>query len=517
MIRRSSWWLAAALALLLAACGGGGGGAATPSTPADPGVLQDTLAYGMGSGDALPAGTPEAAASSSQRLVLASGALDYTATVGHLNAGLGNGSGTPRARMFYVAYTLNGGAATRPIMVFYNGGPGSASIWLHLGSFGPKRLVTNNPGTNIPLPYSLVDNAETLLGQADLVFIDAIGTGYSQALAPNTNRSFWGVDQDAGIFRDAVLRYTAKTQRQNAPLILFGESYGGLRTPILAQALLAAGAPLQGLVLQSAILNYNSNCGVLDPGRLSCGSFIPSYGATAAWFQLARPQPGDLPGFVQSLTGYVDGSYEPAAQLFLNQRLALSLAMNQQLADYSGLAASDWQSAPLLGPEQFRRLLRPSLLLGRYDSRVSAGVGTVLASEGDPSSTVITPAFRNAIADYLRQLKYQPAVGYQMFNDAAINLWDWRHDGQALPDAIPDLALALAMKPALKILVIGGYHDLATPFRQTELDLARLGPAPPGLTMRRYVGGHMTYLDDQVRPGLLGDLQGFVRGIAAAP
>jgi carboxypeptidase C (cathepsin A) len=518
---RRRWPAAAAcLALLLGACGGGGGSGDPPTSGADLAVVQDSTVYGGGAGDALPSAT-ETAAVTRHRVTLSSGAaLDYTASVGHLNAG----SPAPRASMFYVAYTADVAAAAsaaRPIVFFYNGGPGSASIWLHLGSWAPQRLVTDNPATTVPLPFTLVDNPLTLLGEADLVFVDAVGTGYSQAIAPDSNRSFWGVDADAAIFRDFVLRYTARNQRQNAPLVLYGESYGGLRTPLLAQALLAAGAPLQAIVLQSAILNYNSNCGVLDPGRLSCGSFIPSYGATAAWFQRARPQPTalatELPGFVQRVADYVLGSYEPAAQLYLNQRLALGAAMNQQLADYSGLSASDWQAAPLLGPDPYRRLLLPQQLLGRYDSRVNAALGSALASEGDPSNTVLTPAFRNAIADHLRQLKYQPAVPYLMFNEASINLWDWRHDGQALPDAIPDLALALALKPTLKVFVIGGYHDLATPFRQTELDLARLGSAPPGLTMRRYVGGHMTYLDDQVRPALAADLTALLRSLPATP
>ncbi|MDN3922477.1 S10 family serine carboxypeptidase-like protein [Roseateles violae] len=502
---------------LLAACGGGGGGSGSaPEPPAvDPALVVDPTVYASGASDSLPSAS-EAAAQTEQRLTLASGAtLDYTASVGHLNAGTPAG-----ASMFYIAYTAKGAPATRPIVFFYNGGPGSASVWLHLGSWGPKRLVTNMPSTTLP-QATLVDNPLSLLGEADLVFVDAVGTGYSQAIAPNNNRSFWGVDQDAAIFRDFVLRYTAKTQRGSAPLLLYGESYGGLRTPILAQALLAAGAPLKGLVLQSAILDYNSNCAVLEPGRLSCGSFVPSYGATAAWFQRARPQPANLdaalPGFVQGIVDYVGASYEPAAQLYLSSHLPLSMAMSQQLADYSGLAASDWQTAPLLGPEQYRRLLLPQQLLGRYDSRIAAALGTPLASEGDPSNTVLTAAFRGAIGDYLRQLKYQAAVPYLMFNEASINLWDWRHDGHPLPDAIPDLALALTLKPDLKVFVIGGYHDLATPFRQTELDLARLGSAPAGLQLRRYVGGHMTYLDEQVRPALAADLTVLLRGLAATP
>lgn len=508
MLRRLS--IIIALALGLSACGGGGGGGGGSNSPppvaVDPGILADATIYSAASSDALPSAL-EAAAVTTHNINLPSGTLAYTATVGHLNAGL-----PVKASMFYVAYTADG-ASNRPIIFFYNGGPGSASLWLHLGSWGPQRLVTHNPATNIALSPIPVDNPQTLLALADLVFVDAVGTGYSEAVAPNSNRTFWGVDADAAVFRDFVLRYTAKTGRTAAPLVLFGESYGGLRTPILAQALLAAGAPLQGVILQSAILNYNSNCAVLDPGRLGCGAFIPSYGATAAWFQLAKPQPSDLPSFAQGVIDYVAITYEPAAQAWLGTHLPLAVSINQQLADYTGLPSASWQANPLLGPDAFRRSLLAGQLLGRYDTRVNAPNGSTLASEGDPSSTIITATFRAAIATQLQQLKYQAAVAYTLSNNAAINQWDWQHDGKALPDAIPDLALALTLKPGLKLMVIGGYHDLATPFRLTELDLARLGSAPAGLTTKRYTGGHMTYLDDSVRPTLAADLTAWLKGL----
>ena len=495
-----------ALALLLQACGGGGSGGSastpTPATPVDPGALADPVVYAMGATDSLPSAT-ESAAVTQHQLSLASGTLAYTATAGHLNAG----EPTVRASMFYVAYALNGAAPGRPLVFFYNGGPGSASLWLHMGSYGPQRVVTNNPATNIPLPYQVVDNAQTLLAVADLVFVDAVGTGYSQAVAPNNNRSFWGVDADASIFSDFVLRYVRKNQREAAPLVLFGESYGGLRTPLVASALLSAGARLKAVVLQSAILNYNSNCAVLQPGQLSCSHFIPSYAATAAWFQRSRPVPAALDPFAQGSIDYVVSTAEPAIDQFLRSALPLSSAVNQQLADYTGLSAADWQATPLMRPERYRQILSPQNLLGRYDTRVSAPLGSALAGEGDPSSTVLGVAFPTALADHLRQkLKYQAAVGYTSFNSAPINLWDWRHDGKALPDALPDLTLALMLEPALKIHVIGGYHDVATPFWLTELDLARLPQRPPGLQLKRHVGGHMTYLDDQVRPQMAAEL-----------
>ncbi|MDT9000608.1 peptidase S10 [Paucibacter sp. APW11] len=501
---------------LLSSCGGGSSGGSTSTTPppTDAGVLQDSTVYSMAATASLPS-AQDSAVQTTHSLSLSDGKLDYQAEAGHLLV-KDPQSSAAEASVFYVAYQRLGVAsASRPLIFFYNGGPGSASVWLHLGAYGPKRLVTNFPAANVPQPYQLVDNQETLLREADLVFVDAVGTGYSEAVAPNTNASFWGVDSDAKLFRDFVLRYIEAKQRKNSPLLVFGESYGGFRSPLLAAGLLAAGAPLQGVVLQSAILNYNSNCAVITQ-RISCSAFLPSYAATAAWFKRSTPPSTDIPGFAQQALGFASSQFEPAVQQYLSLGTVLNPALAQQLASYSGLSANSWQANPLLGPTALRTQLLPQQLLGRYDSRVSAGVNDVLSGEGDPSSTAITPAFRSAIADHLRlTLKYQASSAYTLGNDAVIQQWDWRHDGHALPDAIPDLALAFALKPALKLLVVGGYHDLATPFWLTEQDLARLGAAPPGLKLSRHIGGHMTYLDDQVRPALKADLSQFITSLSA--
>ncbi len=506
---------------LLSACGGGGGnGAATPpATNEDPAILHDGAAYSAAANAAL-ASAAESAVATDHTVTLHSGVLSYRASVGHLTAG----TAPLQASLFYVAYSLASSAANappRPLVFLYNGGPGSASVWLHLGSWGPQRLVTDDPGIDIPLPYSLVANEETLLTVADLVFVDAVGTGYSEAIAPATNQSFWNVDADAAIFRDFAIRYLAKFPHPNVPIVLYGESYGGLRTPIVAQELLAAGVALQGIVLQSPILNYNSNCSLLDPGKLSCGSFIPSYGATAAWFALAQPPllnlDTELAPFAQTVAGFVDSVYEPAAQLFLTLQQPLGSSLDQQLASFTGLSSSNWLNSPLLGPDQFRSLLKPQQLLGRYDARVTAPVGNALTREGDPSSTVINPAFTNGIAATLTQLKYQATASYVMSNDTAINQWGWQHDGNALPDAIPDLALAWTQKPELQVMAVLGLNDLATPFHQTEQDLDRLGSAPASLQIKRYTAGHMTYLDDKARPLLAADLKAFLNGLGSAP
>lgn len=278
------------LAAALAACGGGGGGdsapapvAGPPPVAALPGSYADPVVY-SGVATASLAGAQERAATVQARIGLDGRPLDYTATTGHLTA-TDLQTGQPAASFFYVAYTAGAQpAAQRPVTFFYNGGPGSASIWLHLGSFGPRRMATTFPSTEPPASApQLVDNDETLLDHSDLVFVDAIGTGYSQAIAPRTNAQFWGVDQDAAAFRDFVRRYLAANNRQASPLYLFGESYGGPRTAVLANLLESAGVRVAGIVLQSPAMDYNANCGVFNPGQVSCEGYIPSYAAVSAY------------------------------------------------------------------------------------------------------------------------------------------------------------------------------------------------------------------------------------------
>ena len=467
-------------------------------------------------GASLPAALEDAATTRHQ-ITLAGTAIPYTATAGHLTATDPAGSG-PEAAFFYVAYTADGQApGTRPLTFCYNGGPGSASIWLHLGSFGPKRLVTGDPSTTGQVPFPLVDNPECLLDTTDLVFVDAVGTGLSEAIAPNTNQTFWGVDADAAVFRDFIRRYLAVNHRQGSPLYLFGESYGTPRSAVLANLLANGGIDLTGVVLQSSILNYNTNAGA-GPG-ISAGGFLPTYGAIGAYYRLDTPAPNDLPAFVQTMRQFTASAYAPAVTDWLRAGTAPDPALVTQLTNDTGIGASLWQQELNLLPVDFQTDLVPGTLIGRYDARVSAPVGSPLASQGDPSSTFITEPFTAAIAGYLAGfLDYADGSDYTVMGQADDD-WDFSHDGLQLPDTIPDLAAAIAQVPGLKVLSLNGYHDLATPFYQTELDLARLGQQP-NLQVRHYSGGHMVYLDDGSRPLEKADLVAFFQGApgwAASP
>jgi carboxypeptidase C (cathepsin A) len=496
--------------LLLPGCGGGGGGGSSPPPPPPPPAFTDATVYSSLASASLA--TPSEATSITHAQVAVAGTtLAYTATTGHLTA-LAPVTRTPRASFFYVAYTLDGAApATRPVTFFYNGGPGSASVWLHLGSFGPRRLATNAPDHNGPQPFPLVDNAESLLDVSDLVFVDAVGTGYSQAIAPNVNSNFWSVDSDAAAFRDFVTRYVEVNSRAASPKYLYGESYGGPRTAILATLLETAGVELAGVVLQSPAMDYSSNCDGWE-GAVSCATYLPSYGAAGAWYAIATPSPApaQIPDYMAQMRAYTRDVYAPVAAAWIASRAVPADGVVQQLAATTGLAQASWRANANPEPLRYRVGAQAGTLFGRYDARVHIGNFYAPGSEPDPSSTLITPSFTSRIAEYLTNtLLFTTPSAYTMFaNDS--ERWNFAHAGAHVPDTIPDLGAAIAMNPRLKVMVVNGYHDLATPFYNTEQDVARLG-AQPNITIRNYIGGHMTYLTDASRVAQKADLAAWYR------
>ena len=516
--RAAPLWLAALFALC-AACGGGGGdGGASPAPPPPPPAsanLTDATAYSAAP-DASLATASEATAVTHHQLVLGSRTLAYTATTGHLTA-TQVGTGTPQASFFHVAYTLDGqAAATRPVTFLFNGGPGSASMWLHLGSFGPRRLATGMPSTALVSRFPLVDNAETLLDIIDLVFVDAVCTGQSQAIAPATNRSFWGVDTDARVFRDFIARWLAANGRQASPRVIFGESYGTLRAAVLAEELEAAGIGVDGVVLLSSVMDYNSNCGVSPQAGVSCAGYLPSYAATAAHFKLASPPPAEVNAFVLNAMAFADQRYAPAVAAFIAGTGQPDTTLVSDLSALTGASATVWRSRFNLPPDNYRTALLPGQLLGRYDARIAGGVNSPLARDGDPSITVINTPFVTAINELLAQtLSYRSSAGYTTLSNA-IELWQWQHDGRPLPDSMPDLAAAMLLNPRLRVLSLNGWHDLATPVHQTQLDLRRLGPRAT-VTVQHGPGGHMSYLDDDSRRAQRAVLGEFYRTLRTAP
>ncbi|MBV9890730.1 MAG: peptidase S10 [Rhizobacter sp.] len=501
--------LATLLATALVACGGGGGGGAGETTVTPPGPGGDATPYSSAANGALATST-EAATITSHTIATPAGALSYTAVAGHLDA-RDPKTGATEASMFYVAYTMPGPA--RPLVFFFNGGPGSATVWLHLGSFAPRRIVTSAPSLAVPQPFQLVDNAETLVDVADLVFVDAVGTGYSTAVAPYVNASFWSVDADAAVMRDLIARYVAVNQRAASPVFIFGESYGTTRAAVLSDLMLAAGMRLDGVVLLSSVLDYNSNCDVFDPGQVSCTGFVPSYGEVGAWHGLSSPLPSDADTFASALRTFATAVYAPAVDAYVANRTPAPAGLVDELTALTGAGQALWNANLDLDPLSYRSGVLAGELMGRYDARIAAANGSALAVSGDPSSALITPPFTAAVQSLLREeLGYAVIAPYTLLANA-LQTWDFHHDGRALPDTIPDLGAALTRSPTLRVLSLAGYHDLATPFLQTELDLARLG-TQQNVATRVYPGGHMTYLDDGSRQRLRDDVRAFVRGEA---
>ena len=498
-----------ASALLLVACGGGGGGstssAGTP-TPAGPAYL-DPVLYSTAPGASL-ASAAEIAANAKRTVQVGGTSYAYTATAGHLTAF--STTGQPEASFFYVAYTLDAAApSTRPVTFFYNGGPGSASVWLHLGSYGPKRIATDTPGAGGSPPYPLVDNAESLLDTTDLIFVDAVGTGLSEAVAPFTNQSFWSVDADAAVFRDFIARWIAANHRESSPRFLFGESYGTTRSAVLANLLETAGVSLNGVVLLSSALDYNSNCGVTD-APVNCAPLLPSYHAAAAWHHLAVPDPGAaLEAGLAAARLVADQEWRPAIQASMDAHAVPAPALVSKVAGYAGLAEAVLAPRFNLHPGDFQVQLLPGRVTGLYDARVTAAFSPLAQTQGDPSSSYIVSSFAARIVEQLHDIGYTNPSTYAMSSNA-IAKWDFRHDGHDLPDTLPDLGAALALDPRLKVFSTGGFHDIVTPFHLTERDTARLAGAP--IVHHYYGGGHMTYLDDAARHQQKADVAQFMRG-----
>jgi carboxypeptidase C (cathepsin A) len=414
------------------------------------------------------------------------------------------------------------------VTFLYNGGPGSASLWLHMGSIGPVRVATASPAATGAAPYQILPNQYSLLDKTDLVFIDAVGTGFSRPVGKATMKNFAGTDQDVQAFAKFIYRYVEVNHRWNSPKFLFGESYGTTRSAALVDELENNGMSMNGVVLMSTILNYFT----MAPGTdaVFIGN-LPSYAAIAWHYEKIAQKGQDEKAFLDEVRAFARGPYTEALARGHNLPAAHADAIAAKVAAYTGLSVQYVKEANLrISPTRFRKeLLRDQrLILGRYDARFE---GTDIDAAGenpgyDPSSSAITGAFVSAFHEYLdKELKYSPKMAYFPRGPNVNREWDHTHrppgaqgagQGQTPPmrDAYVagDLADAMRKNPRLKVFSVNGLFDLATPFFITEYDLAHMELEPKlrgNIEFAYYHSGHMIYLNVDALKQLKVDLAGF--------
>jgi carboxypeptidase C (cathepsin A) len=417
------------------------------------------------------------------------------------------------ASMFYVAYFKNGGG-TRPVTFVYNGGPGSATLWLHMGAFGPRRIVTSTDAHTPAAPYTLVNNVSSLLDATDLVFIDAPGTGFSRIAGKDKEKAFFGVDQDAYAFAEFISQFLSKYGRWNSPKYLFGESYGTPRSAVLINQLEAdRSIDFNGVILLSQILNFD-----LSPDRptnnpgvdLPYQTELPTFAATA-WYHHKLPgEHGNLEALLAEVEQFAMGDYARALAAGSDLSAADRAAIADKLHQYTGLPVAYILKADLrIDGGEFRQNLQgdEGMTTGRLDTRFSGTDLDPLAQRADydPQSTALGSAYVSAFNDYARKdLHYgegkifKPSIG-------TFGTWNFQHQlpGQQRPgtsrqgsNVMPDLANAMKINPNLKVQLNAGYFDLATPFYQGIYEMRHL-PMPANLEanieFKFYDSGHMVY------------------------
>lgn len=468
-----------------------------------------------GKAPAATATPPKAETSVTHGIVKVDGeTIRYTATAGTLI--LKNDAHKPIGSMFYVAYTKDGVAdpATRPVTFLYNGGPGSSSLWLHMGSVGPVRVETADAGYTPPAPYKVVSNQYSMLGKTDLVFIDAMGTGFSKIIGKDdggagTGKDFYGVDEDAKAFAQFIYDYVSRNDRWNSPKFLMGESYGTTRSAALVDYLEEHDSmDFNGVILVSSILDFQTasfNPGNDEPYIL----YLPTYAATACYHKVVQC-PADLPGYLQQVREFATGPY--AAALMAGDRLSSQdeAGVLGKLAQYTGLSQDYLKKARLrVSLFQFMAELQRSrdLVTGRLDSRFSGSASDQLAewAFNDPQSDAISGAFVAALNQYVRDtLKFGQDMTYLPMSGKVNESWNWKHKHGFLDFGWPgytnvavDLADAIRYNPHLKVQFENGYYDLATPFFATEYTVEHMG-LPKNLrdniSLNYYDAGHMMYV-----------------------
>jgi carboxypeptidase C (cathepsin A) len=444
--------------------------------------------------------------------------LRYTVTTGMMP--LKNQAGETEARIFYMAYTADGAgrAAQRPLMFSFNGGPGSSSVWLHLGALGPRRVRMLDDGGLPPPPYQLVDNEHTWLDQTDLVFIDPVGTGYSRAARPELAAKYFGLRGDIESVGEFIRLYLTRYERWSSPLFLVGESYGTTRAAGLSGYLIDRGIAFNGVLLVSTVMNF----GTTRFGRgndLPYILFLPTYTATAWYHKRLPPElQADLRRTLDEVERWAANEYTTA--LAKGDRLTPSERQEvvDKLARYTGLDRRFIENSELrIEIQRFdKELLRDQKrTVGRLDSRFK-GMDLLASAEFpdfDPSMAAIRPPYTATFNDYVRtELGFKSDLEYYILG-GGIGRWDYGSDN-TYADTSEALRSAFAKNPYMRLFVASGYYDLATPYFATQYTLAHMGLDPSlrgQIQIANYEAGHMMYIEKNSLAQLKRDVASFIQ------
>ena len=447
--------------------------------------------------------------------------LKYTATAGRLP--IKRGDGKIEAEMFFVAYTLDGqDPAHRPLTFAFNGGPGSASVWLHMGALGPKRVLLQPGGFMPAAPYRMVDSAYTALDKTDLVLVDAVGTGFSRAADLETSKKFWGVKGDIQAFGEFIRLYITRYERWTSPLYLLGESYGTTRAGGVAGYLADNGISFNGITLLSMVLNFQS----LEFTKTNDEPYIlivPSYTMIAAYHKkLAVELTQDLAKTRSEVEHWVMTDYAQALAKGDSISPIERTTIIDQLARFTGLKKDLIENANLrvdVAKFTHNLLLDQKLRVGRLDGRYTGPdpEGLLDTPFYDPSTSAILPPYTSVFNNYVRtKLGYKSDMPYKVFafqSEAEFSKWEWGSASEGFPDTASALRRAMTKNPYLKVLVMEGYYDLATPYFAANftVDHLNLGPTyRANISFATYNAGHMVYVDNDSLAKFKRDLSSFI-------